>query len=305
MQQKRSTEAENLHVSVGIAKPMLCAVERPVLRYHGGKFKLAKWIISHFPKHRVYVEPFGGGGSVLMQKQRSYAEVYNDLWDTVVNVFEILRNPETAAELERQIRLTPFSRKEFEQVGDIDLQQITDPIEKARRTIFRSFAGFGSASTNAKYSTGFRANSNRSGTTPAHDWVNYPNHISSFVQRLQGVVIENRDYKKVIEQHDSSQTLFYVDPPYVHATRNMKRGNAAYAHELTDEGHIELAAVLHSVKGMVVLSGYHSKLYDELYKDWQRVEKSAHADGAVDRVEVLWLSPSCKTDCALSLFNGT
>lgn len=280
-----------------------CTVRRPVLRYHGGKFRLSKWIISHFPQHRIYVEPFGGGGSVLMQKPRSYAEVYNDLWHTVVNVFEVLRNAETAAELERQIRLTPFSRREFERVGEIELMNINDPIEKARRTIFRSFAGFGSAATNAKHATGFRANSNRSGTTPAHDWANYPDHISSFVQRLTGVIIENRDYKKVIAQHDSPQTLFYVDPPYVHDTRNMKRGNAAYVHEMTNDDHINLADILKTVEGMVVLSGYNSQLYDSLYGNWEKVERKTHADGAVERTEVLWISPSCWRDGIGRIFN--
>ncbi len=98
--------------------------KRPVLRYHGGKWKLAPWIISHFPPHRIYVEPYGGGGSVLMQKQRSYSEVYNDLWGVVVNVFRVLRDPSQAAELERVIRLTPFAREEFEATGDEILSQI-------------------------------------------------------------------------------------------------------------------------------------------------------------------------------------
>src|SRR3954464_11961798 len=101
-------------------------MKRPVLRYHGGKYLLAPWIISHFPQHKVYTEVFGGGGSVLMQKPRSYGEVYNDVWDTVVNVFKVLRDPVKAAELERLIRLTPFSRTEFENCGELQLMQEVD-----------------------------------------------------------------------------------------------------------------------------------------------------------------------------------
>lgn len=265
-------------------------IKRPVLRYHGGKFLLAPWIISHFPKHRIYVECFGGGGSVLMQKPRSYAEIYNDLWDTVVNVFRVLRNDNMAVELERQLRLTPFARKEFEQCSQFNIDAAMDPIEKARLTIFRSFAGFGSASINAKYATGFRSNSHRSGTTPAQDWANYPDHITSFVERLKGVVIENKDYREVIKQHDGHETLIYLDPPYVHSTRNMQRGNAAYVFEMTEQDHIEMAMLLKTLKGMAVISGYDNDLYKELFSDWLKINRKAFADGAVERVECLWLN---------------
>lgn len=264
-------------------------VDRPVLRYHGGKWKLGRWIISHFPKHRIYVEPFGGAASVLMQKPRSYAEVYNDSWDVVVNVFRVLRDSEKAARLKLLLELTPFARTEFELASHPT--RIADEIEAARLTILRSFAGFGSAATNGEYPTGFRCNSNRSGTTPAHDWVNYPTQIRSYVERLRGVVIENRPAVEVIEQHDTPLTLFYVDPPYPQVTRNLKRGNAAYACEMTDHDHRDLAATLKRVKGMVIISGYACELYDaELYRKWERVECDALADGARQRVEVLWLN---------------
>ena len=269
---------------------MTAKLKRPVLRYHGGKWLLAPWIISHFPPHRIYTEVFGGGGSVLMRKRRSYAEVYNDKWDTVVNVFRVLRDPDLAGELERQLRLTPFSRVEFEATGDLHLVEITNEIEKARRTIFRSFAGFGSAATNAAHATGFRSNSNRSGTTPAQDWVNYPDYIAAFTERLAGVVIENRHYSEVLTQHDTLETLHYVDPPYVHDTRNIDRGNAAYAHEMTDEDHRDLAGVLQDLKGMVILSGYDCELYQDLFGDWKKIKREALADGASKRVECLWMN---------------
>ena len=103
--------------------------------------------------------------------------------------------------------------------------------------------------------------------------------------------------------HDTIETLHYVDTPYVHETRNMKRGNAAYAHEMTDEDHTELATALNELKGMVVLSGYRCELYDQLFKDWTCIQREAFADGAVKRVECLWLNPLAeKNQNQLSMF---
>lgn len=267
-------------------------IKRPVMRYHGGKFRLASKIITHFPPHRVYVEPFGGAASVLLKKERSYAEVYNDLWDDVVNVFRVLRDPEQAAELELLIRLTPFARDEL-----VACREHSEcAVEQARRTIFMSFAGFGSAAANPGYFTGFRANSNLSGSTPAQDWMRYPDHLKTFHERLQGVVIENKGAADVIRQHDSPETLIFADPPYVHKTRSSKlrRARMPYLNEMTDDDHRELATVLRSVQGMVILCSYHCDLYDkELYPDWRQVEIKAFADGARPRTEVLYFSPNC------------
>lgn len=260
------------------------APSRPALRYHGGKWRLAPWIVSYFPKHRVYVELFGGGGSVLLRKERSYAEIYNDIDGEVVNVFRILQDQNTSRELCRRIYLTPFAREEF----SLSYQPAKDAIEKARKTIIRSFMGFGSDGVNGARNTGFRANSNRSGTTPAHDWANYPDVIATFTERLRGVVIENRDWEEVINQHDTNRTLIYADPPYLHNTRtNSKR----YRFEFMDKDHIQLAEKLNKVEGMVIVSGYPSALYSELYTGWKVIERKAWADGALERVEMLWLSP--------------
>lgn len=265
---------------------------RPVFRYHGGKWRLAPWIISNFPPHKIYVESFGGGASVLIRKPRSYAEVYNDLDDEIVNTFRVLRDPSQARELERQLHLTPFARAEFELSYTAD----GDPIEQARRTIVRSFMGFGSGAT-CGHPTGFRSNSNRSATTPAHDWMNYPNLIASFTKRLQGVVIENKDALELICQHDNKDTLHYIDPPYVHETRMIKgHYDQIYRYEMTDDKHREMAYLLRSLKGKVVVSGYPSDLYDkELFLDWRRVEITSHADGALDRIECLWFSPNIES----------
>lgn len=262
-------------------------VRRPVMRYHGGKWRLAPWIVSHFPEHRVYVEPFGGAASVLLRKPRSYAEVYNDLDSEVVNVFRVLRD--RPGEIERLLRLTPFARDEF----DLSYEPAEDEVEQARRTILRAFLGHGTCST-AGWSTGFRAKSFAHGTPAAADWAHYPSHVASFASRLAGVVIEHRPALEVIEKHDSSETLYYVDPPYLWETRNPGTSATtkdAYRHELTSEQHVELLEALKRVQGMVVLSGYPAPVYDEVL-GWEADTRAALADRAAPRTEVLWLSPN-------------
>lgn len=259
---------------------------RPLLRYHGGKWRLAPWILAHLPQHRTYVEPFGGGASVLLRKPRSYAEVYNDLDGEVVNLFRVVR--EDGERLAQACELTPFARSEFEQAyedGGSDL-------ERARRTLVRSFMGFGSAGV-TKQVTGFRANTSRSYSTPAMNWRDYPDHLRALIERLRGVVIENREALDVMRAHDGDDTVHYVDPPYVHETRHHRTRAPAYRHELTDEQHRVLASTLRELRGMVVVSGYRCRLYDELFDGWQRIDAATHADGAKDRVESLWLSPRC------------
>lgn len=260
-------------------------VSRPALRWHGGKWMLAPWIIQHFPKHRTYVEPFGGAGSVLLRKDRAYAEVWNDLDGEVVNLFRVLRS-ELAPRLIEALTLTPFARDEFH--GAYQSDDIC-PVERARQLVVRSFMGFGS--NGHERVTGFRANSNRSGTTPAQDWANYPDALREIIERLRGVVIENRDAKRVMASHDSVDTLHYVDPPYVFSTRADLSKD--YAHELSDDDHAELLDFVKSLAGMVVLSGYSSSLYENALSDWRRAERAALADGARARTEVLWLNPHC------------
>jgi DNA adenine methylase len=279
-------DAVGAQVERGVVRGATAAPKRPLVRYHGGKWKLAPWILRHLPAHRVYVEPFGGGGSVLLQKARSYAEVYNDLDGEIVNLFWVARDHGEA--LARAAELTPFARAEFAEAYEPD----GDPMEQARRTLIRAFMGFGSAGASGQM-TGFRANSNRSGTTPAHDWMNFPDHLRAVVQRLRGVVIENRDALDVMRHQDGPDTVHYVDPPYVHETRRMRERSQAYRHEMNDQQHRKLAEALASLKGAVVVSGYRCELYDELFDGWQRIDAAAHADGARDRVESLWLSRAC------------
>lgn len=265
-------------------------IDSPVMRYFGGKFRLADWIASFFPPHRCYVEPFGGAASVMMTKPKSYAEVYNDLDQDIVNVFRVLRDPDLSARLIEVCRLTPFARAEF----DLSYEPSEDPVEQARRTLFRAQSAFGSSGT-AKSRTGFRSDSRREYQLSSHVWEQYPANIAAFCDRLSGVIIENRPALQVIEKHDGDDVLFYVDPPYMHSTRVMR--NSRYQHEMAEEDHIELLKLLNTLKGMVVLSGYPSPIYQEHLKGWQLHTRESRASGhrgTVKRIEAVWLNPAAE-----------
>lgn len=254
---------------------------RPIIRYHGGKHKLADWIVSFFPEHKIYVEPFGGAASVLLRKPVSKAEVYNDLDSELVNLFKTARDD--GERLKQAVYLTPFSREEFL----LSYEKSEDPVEQARRTIVRAFQGFGSNAHNRK--TGFRANSNRSGTVPARDWANYPDKFHIIIDRLRGVTIENRDALEVMAAHDGKETLHYVDPPYAAETRD---AGSDYRYEMGSDDHKKLAIFLAGLKGFSIVSGYRCEMYDEIFADWHREEKESLADGARKRIECLWFSPN-------------
>jgi DNA adenine methylase len=188
--------------------------KRPVLRYHGGKWLLGPWIIQHFPDHKTYAEPFCGSASVLFMKDRSWTEVINDLDGEIINLFRVLR--ERGPELAEQLELTPYAIHEFRH----SYEPSEDELEQARRTVVRAFMGFASASSSGQR-TGFRGrNGFDGGNAPPNHWRRYPAGIPEYVERLRGVVIENRDSSSLFDLYDHERTLFYCDPPYVVSTRS-------------------------------------------------------------------------------------
>lgn len=266
-------------------------VTKPVLRYHGGKWRLASWIISHFPAHRVYVEPFGGAASVLMQKPRSNAEVYNDLDGEIVNVFRVLQCPEKRARLCEMLHFTPYARAEFM----LAWEHTDDPVEAARRVIIRAQMGFGSAGA-TRGSTGFRANARTKNryTNEVTDWLKYQDALPACIERLRHVQIENKPALEVIDINDADDTLFYIDPPYVLDTRVMR--GSYYRHEMSNAEHSELLDRLNQVQGMVVLNGYQSDFYDAALRGWNKYTKPSRASayrGTALRTEVVWINKAC------------
>ena len=268
----------------------------PVLRWHGGKWMLAPWIIGHFPSHRCYVEPYGGAASVLLRKPRSHSETYNDLDGNVVGLFRVLRDAEMCADLICRLEHTPFARAEFEQA----CVPTSCPLESARRLVIRSYMGFGSNGHNVATTTGFRRMSRQSGTSPSGQWRNYPASLAAVAERLRGVVIENRPALDVCAAADAADVLHYLDPPYFPATRS----SGTYAHEMTSDDHADMLDCIQRLKGFVVLSGYRCELYDEALSGWRRVDCAALADGAQPRTESLWLNARAARHQQQSLFDG-
>jgi DNA adenine methylase len=268
-------------------------MDRPVLRWFGGKYNLAPWIISFFPDHRVYVEPFGGAASVLMQKRPARIEFYNDLDTNAVNVFRVLRDPELCRQLEAAIKFTPYSREEHVAA----LAPTEEPVERARRFMVRSFMGIGSDAYSLTVATGFRADISERFSNPFNQWKDFPAQLSAFCERLKGVYVENMDAFKLIAKTDAEDTLFYLDPPYVGETRS----SGDYAFELKE--HTGFIETILKLKGMVVLSGYAHPSYDAL--GWERHDYKTKDGRNQAKTESVWLNAAAAgSQRQSSLFGG-
>lgn len=271
------------------AAPEESGLTRSALRYHGGKWRIAPWVIAHFPPHDVYVEPFGGGASVLLRKERSRGEVYNDIDGRIVNIFRVMQNPETAAELASRLYFTPYSREEYYAAFKMETD---DPIEQARQMIVRSYMGFGSnaITSTRKSPQGFRSRTS-GGYFPSREWATYPELLRGFTMRLRGVVLDNRDAMRVMTAYDSDIALHYVDPPYLAGLRNKTNAKKSYINEMTDDDHATLCEFLKTLAGNVVLSGYDNDIYNSILAGWKKIGRAAMADLNKATKEFLWISP--------------
>ncbi|MGD0794864.1 MAG: DNA adenine methylase [Dehalococcoidales bacterium] len=262
--------------------------KRLAFGWYGGKFSHLDWLLPLLPECHHYCEPFGGSAAVLINRQPSPVESYNDIDCEVTNFFRVLRN--NTDELIKAIALTPFSREEFYLALAPDITQIT-PLERARLFFIRARqARTGLAQTASLGRWANCKNTSRAGMSGVVSrWLGSVPDLPEIALRLLRVQIENRPAADFIRLYDSAGTLFYCDPPYVHETR----GDAsAYAFEMDEQAHRELAKILLTCKGKVAISGYRCSLMDELYKDWHRFDapiKNCHSVKQ-PRQEALWMN---------------
>lgn len=263
---------------------------RPPFAYYGGKARMAPWIASLLPAHEVYVEPFAGSAAVLFAKTPARHEVMNDIDGDVVNFFRVLRS--RPDELEVACRLTPYAREEF---AAARLDEDVDDLERARRWWVRSTQSFGQV---ANDQTGWSISLAQTRDRP-HQLVDRVAQLAAVAERLAPVFIENDDALSIIERYDRPDAALYVDCPYLDVTRTALAGRGRarnYTHEFATEAqHRALAGVLADCAGAVLLSGYPSALYDDLYGDWWSVSRGTRKTSGAGRVgcrdravEVIW-----------------
>lgn len=246
--------------------------------YPGGKAKISSWVTSFFPRHRIYVEPFGGAAGVLLNKEPSPLEVYNDLNSNLVTFFRVLRDKEKAAELIRRLRLTPYAREEYYSFYPMPEG---DDIERARALICRASMGIGMRMAVSDSRPGF-AGDNKKTRKNAKCFVNRVEKMSEIAERFRSVVIEHRDALELIPRYDSPDTLWYLDPPY------NCRYSFRYPATIDQEA---MLGVFKKVSGYVVLSGYMSELYADELAGWHMETLANQTFANRKKEECLWLSP--------------
>ena len=248
-----------------------------ILKYPGGKWRISEWIISHFPEHKVYVEPFFGSGACFFNKTPAYIETINDLDSDVVNLFKVCR--EYPEELARIIKFTPFSREEFISCNE----RSQNSIEQARRTIVRYHQSFGTSNSSKN---SWRNVQTYGGPRCATMWNNLPEIVFEVSDRLKEAQIENTNALTLIQRYNSEDTLIYCDPPYL---RELRKRNM-YAVEMDDETHIALLEILKKSKSKIILSGYDNDLYNKELKGWYTDQIETTAQMGLHRTEKLWMN---------------
>lgn len=257
----------------------------PPLKWHGGKYYLARQIVALMPPHLHYVEPFAGGLSVLLAKKpEGISEVVNDLNGGLSNFWKVLQSEEQFARFHRILEAVPFSQVEWEDAAE----ERTDEVDRAVRFFIRCRQSL--AGRMDVFAPLSKTRTRRGMNEQASAWISAVDSLPLVHARLRRVSILNRDALEVIRQEDTPKTLFYLDPPYLAETRT---ADDVYTHEMGEKAHVELLGAIRKCKGQVMLSGYPSELYDKELHDWTRREfalPNQAASGKQKRrmIEVVW-----------------
>lgn len=268
---------------------------RPPFKWYGAKWRFMPRLIPLFPDHKLYVSVFGGSGADILRKEPSDAEVYNDLNGNLSNFFGVLQNEAQLEQLQRRLARTPYSREQFEDCLEIIQPGRGDSVERAWAFVTA-------------------ANQIRNGLDPGIalpswwsnsvdqrrlKWLLLPEHLQIVADRIRLAVVENKPWQDILRAkgqggYDSSDTFFFLDPPYVSETRDAA-SRRRYDLEMTEADHERLLKSLQIIKGKAMICGYSSPLYEQYLAGWRREEFSvtcatSHATTRPTRTEVVWMN---------------
>lgn len=228
----------------------------------GGKHYLIKHHLPLFPEHTTYIEPFGGGASLLFAKEPSKIEVYNDVDKNLVNFFRVIRDENKRKKLIHLLMLTPYSRAEFNENKTLYLSETFSSlgsIERAYIFFYLIQTCWGSKMNNPTFGYTFQRNYPRK-------FFNAIKEFDKIGERIQNVYIECIDFRKIFNVYDSEHSFFYVDPPYIY------EGNKKYNCELTLNDHRDLLRMINNLKGKVMICNFDNSLYNDKLSSWKKVE---------------------------------
>lgn len=229
------------------------------ITYYGGKQRIAKWVLSHIPEHRIYCEPFFGGGAVFFAKKPSYLECINDINDNLINFYLQIQN--NFEKLSMGIRSSLHSESMYKKaVAIYNGTRSADDIEKAIATwiVF-------SQSWNSSARAGWKFEQGYGGSHIAIVLEHARRNFCPWLQeRLKNVQISCRDAIQVIEDRDTPDTFFYLDPPYPGTNQGHYSG-------YTFDNLEKLLTILQNIKGKFALSNYPAEIIDEFSarNNWQ------------------------------------
>jgi DNA adenine methylase len=264
---------------------------RPAVKYHGGKYRIRQWILDQIPDHRIYVEPFGGAGAILLNKQPSEIEVYGDSEYSIWNLMSTLRD--FPQHFTKEIKKVKYDKQKYLEMREIYRSDEFINLSRMKQAVItysvRRMSRGGLCGTFC-WSKRMYAN----GMIPAeiHSWNTMFEVLPKIGERLKNVQIIHNDWSGVMKLFDLKDTVTYLDPPYPKSTRVFK---TAYLKEMTIEQHRELGRYLLITKSKILLSSYPSKLYDELFQGWrcekkQAANHSSHEKIKEKKTECLWMN---------------
>jgi DNA adenine methylase len=257
-----------------------------ILKYPGGKWSIARWIVSFFQDHKVYLEPYAGSAAVFFGKNPVNYETLNDVDGRIYNLFKVLR--EKPGELAALLEMTPFSRREFDEIQEpVSGEQIRltgNDVEDARRFVIRCNQGFGSK---LACRVGWKNTKSAAGPINPQVWNRLPDTVVNATRRLKAAQIENRPAEELIPKYNNPDCLIYADPPYM---PDVRRGRI-YSYEMFDlAAHESMLRLLLAHTGPVVLSGYDNEMYNDVLTGWHKETCNTRANSGAQRTEMLWMN---------------